>query len=261
MDEALTQLQAAVEAATLPATIKAAIVKATPFNTPEHPQIQAAIEKALNRLALATREAQLTDMSEEGPLPVDRQSSSDKRERLMLEMRLKRNLGVPIGKTADAMRHMCYDTYCKTCATESPKYQAICVNFMLECLAVRVSERLMFDRLNGYRRLVPADLTNAMRRYVADPVRFWLHETALFYSLGDRLVHLFENVIKPNAAGQSTHKKAEARKFGAHAGSIQHVISNIRKCDASEREAAAVPVAADDAAAGPSSGPVVPEPA
>ena len=228
MEEALHRLQEATEVAPL----KAAILNASPFNTPAHPEMQVAMEEALRRLSHATRVGQLT-ISQEGPIPIERQPSHDERMRLMMEMRLKRSLGMSVAATEDAMRHMCYDTYCATCASESPKYQAICVNFMLECISVRFSERLQFDRKNKYRKLpgFPADLTAAMERYVANPIRFWLHETTLFYTLGDRLVELHGRLIKPSAVGDNA--KIEARKYGAHVGSIQQVIKNIRKCDAS----------------------------
>jgi hypothetical protein len=97
---------------------------------------------------------------------------------------------------------------------------------------VRFQERLTNDIANGYNRLPgwPADITPAMQRFVNDPIRFWLDETGFLYTLGDRLVDLYERVIKRTKVDQ--HTKFEAGHYKIHARSIKRVIDNFRKCDA-----------------------------
>ena len=56
------------------------------------------MEEALRRLSHATRVGQLT-ISQEGPIPIERQPSHDERMRLMMEMRLKRSLGMSVAAT------------------------------------------------------------------------------------------------------------------------------------------------------------------
>jgi hypothetical protein len=227
-EEALHQLRDATDTASM----RAAILASSHFNTPSHPDIQKEINEALARLSRIKRVSQLTWNHDGGPILPERRPSNDERVRLILEWRLRRGLGIPLETTEEAMKDICYDSRCTECSSESESYQAVCMTFMLECLRVRIITRMKHDTTNNYTSLPGWDtnLTKAMERYVGNPIRFWLDETATFYGLGDRLVALHEPVVKPTGIDPNT--KAEARFFGSHAKSIQKVILNIRKCDA-----------------------------
>ena len=228
-EEALNQLRRATDAASL----KAAVLVAAMYNTSAHPDIQAEIRTALTRISRLTRTNQLTYVNDGGPLFPERRPSNDERVRLMMEWRLRRGLGIPVETTEDAMKDICYDSRCEHCSAESQSYQAVCMNFMLECVRIRMITRMHYDKVNKYESLPGWDgsLTAVMKRYVEFPIRFWLDESAVFYGIGDRLVALYEPVVKPT--GVDRHTKAEARLFRSHAKSIRRVIRNILKCDAS----------------------------
>jgi hypothetical protein len=227
-EEALNQLRDATDTASL----RAAILAASTYNTPAHPDIQAEMNAALSRLSRFTRTDQLTYANNTGPIVPERRPSQDERVRLMLEWRLRRGLGIPVETTEEAMEDICHDTRCKRCSSESQSYQAVCMNFMLECVRVRIMTRMHYDTVNHYTDLPgwDATLTAAMQRFVENPIRFWLDEHPVFYGLGDRLVALHESVVKPTGVDGAT--KFEARMYGSHAKSIQRVILHIRKCDA-----------------------------
>eukprot|EP00966_Prymnesium_polylepis_P215340 4987110-Prymnesium_polylepis.5 len=150
-----------------------------------------------------------------------------------MDWRLRRGLGLDLETTEEMMKDTCHDNRCTSCAHETPPYQAICQNFMLECLRVRIMTRMQYNVTNKYILLPgwPSGLTDELQRYVDNPIRFWIDETSTFYTLGDRLVALHEPLIKPT--GIDKNSKSEARLYLSHASSIQKVISNIRKCDAS----------------------------
>ena len=149
-----------------------------------------------------------------------------------MEWRLRRGLGIPLETTEQSMKDICHDNRCTDCTTEAPSYQAICINFFLECLRIRCATWSQFNQVNRYDTLPgwPSDLTVALARYVEIPIRFWLDETWSFYSFGDRLVSHHEPVIKPTEVDKDS--KAESRLYLSHSKSIQRVILSIRKCDA-----------------------------
>ena len=214
------------------ASMRAAILAASTYNTPTHPDIQTEMNAALSRLSRVTRTDQLTFANNTGPIVPERRPSHDERVRLMMEWRLRCGLGIPIKTTEEAMKDICYDDRCQECSSESQSYQAVCMNFMLECVRVRIMTRMHYDTVNHYTTLPgwDATLTAAMQRFFENPIRFWLDKLAVFYGLGDRLVALHEPTVKSTGVDKNT--KAETRLYHSHAKSIQRVILQIRKCDA-----------------------------
>jgi hypothetical protein len=214
-------------------SLRSAILAAAFLNTPDNPAVQTEMRAAYKRLSRHARMQQLNqapaDLVEMTP---ERRKSSDERLRLMIDLKNKQYFDVPLEATEKAMKDICYDNRCVSCASTTPAYQAICTNFTLDCLRVRITTLLAQSKKNGYTHLKgwPSGLTAELERYVSNPSRFWLDETDHFYSLGDRLFALHKPVIKP--AGRDEKSKYEAGQFKVHSRSIQKVIRTFRNCDA-----------------------------
>ena len=224
---------ARLESATEIESLRAAILSAAFLNTTDNPVIQAQMRVAYKQLSRHARMKQLSHAPVDlAPMTPERRKSSDERLRLMVDLRHKQHFDVPLETTEKAMKDICYDNRCVSCAFTTPTYQAICTHFTLECLRVRITTLVAKSEQNRYTRLKgwPSGLTAEMERYISNPVAFWVDETDLFYSLGDRLFALYKPVIRPT--GRDEMSRYEADQFKIHARSIQRVIRTFRNCDA-----------------------------
>lgn len=202
-----------------PAEIRSALLQSTHLiNT--SPNVGVAIRKAQDQLR---RMKKLKEKPPE-PLPPTRQTSHDERIALIERMRRGDN-------TAEKeIKDNCHDTKCRDCK-ESQEYQAVCLNFLLQCLSLRVKRRLRGDSDNGYQ--IHDGITAFMNRLVNDPVRVWIHETKSFYNLPSWLDHEFATVVQPSDDGTRKAKK-EVKEYGLHKDSIAKIIASIGRCEEKE---------------------------
>ena len=155
------------------------------------------------------------------PLELTRQTSHD--ERIGLIERLRKG-----DTTAEReMKDTCYDTRCTDCEL-GDQYQAVCLNFMISCLGIRVARRLQGDLDNGYN--IDPTVTAFMKRLVDNPVRVFLHENESFYNLPAWLDQQFAMVVDPTNDGTKKSKK-EIRQYKLHKDSIAKVIASIGRCE------------------------------
>ena len=125
------------------------------------------------------------------------------------------------------MKDTCYDTRCTDCEL-GDQYQAVCLNFMISCLGIRVARRLQGDLDNGYN--IDPTVTAFMKRLVDNPVRVFLHENESFYDLPTLLEQQFVTVVQPTNDGTRKAKK-EIRQYKIHKNSISKVIASIGRCE------------------------------
>ena len=104
----------------------------------------------------------------------------------------------------------------------------MCLQFILECLSVRLATRLRFDAANGY-AIEPA-VTALMTRFIADPYRVWLDETHAFYNLPNELMRMHATVVTATLDG-STQRRREANEYRLHAESVGKMVQSLRACE------------------------------
>jgi hypothetical protein len=181
------------------------------------PKVAAAIRKANDQVQ------RMKKLQEKQPKPLipTRQSSHD--ERIALIERMRRG-----DHTAEKeMKDTCYDTRCTDCEL-GDEYQAVCLNFMIYCLGIRVARRLQGDLDNGYE--IDPTVTAFMERLSDNPVRVFIHENESFYNLPTWLDQQFKMVVEPT--NDSTRKaKKEIREYRLHKDSITKVIASIGRCE------------------------------
>ena len=221
-DAAIARLDAARTPAELQAALLNGIALDDPLAPPNAP-LQAAIAGAQTRLA---RQRMLA--AAPTGVPLERQTSHDERSRLLDRLRKRRARGLDASGTEAQMRWICRDTRCTDCAA-SREYKAVCIQFTLECLAVRVKERLKRNTSNAY-ALDPA-VTAFMTRFSANPLRVWISEAEALYALPGELDRMHASVVVPTQDGTEAKRK-EAYEYRLHAGSIRRVIESLRRCEA-----------------------------
>ena len=228
MDAALTALR---DAQTLE-EVTAVLERAAPFS--EDPEVGVEIIVAKEKLERLQRHTRLVRALLGSPLPPERQSSHDQRAAMLTEARLNRALGMDTTAVDRKMKDHCYGErpgaarpFCRDC-NESPAYQSLCLNYLLECLRVRMATRLHYDQQNGY--AIDPSVTQFMTRYTHDPLRTFLNETAALYGLPDRLDHQHQAVVAPTNDGTKP-KRTEALLYKSHADSIRTVVASIARCD------------------------------
>ena len=180
-------------------------------------KVSAAIRKANEQVQ------RMKKLQEKTPKPLEptRQSSHD--ERIGLIERLRKG-----DTTAEKeMKDTCYDTRCTDCEL-GDQYQAVCLNYMISCLGIRVKRRLQGDLDNGYN--IDPTVTAFMQRLVDNPVRVFLHENEPFYNLPKWLDQQFAVAVEPTNDGTRRAKK-EIREYKLHKGSIAKVIASIGRCE------------------------------
>ena len=225
---AVTIVEKALEEADTVEALTAALEAAEPFRDEIGVDIINAKEK-LERL----RRYQKLARSLISPLLM-RQKSHDHRWRMLAEMRLKRALKMDTASIDKEMKDHCYGErdgivpYCRDCS-QSAEYQSLCLNFYIECIAVRIKTRLQHDATNGY-AIDPA-VTAFMTRYVHDPIRTWLDEPHLLLGLPDKLDEQHASVVVPTDDGSKV-KRTEAKLFKSHTDAIRTAIANLARCDA-----------------------------
>ena len=227
---AVSAVTVALEEANTVEALTAALETAEPFRD----EIGVDIIIAQDKLERLRRYRKLA-RSLISPLLV-RQKSHDHRWRMLAEMRLKRSLKMDTTSIDKEMKDHCYGErdnmatppYCRDC-TQSAEYQSLCLNFYIECIAVRIKTRLQHDVQNGY-AIDPA-VTAFMTRYVHDPIRTWLDEPHLLLGLPDKLDEQHASVVLPTDDG-SKIPHTEAKLYKSHADAIRDAIANLARCDA-----------------------------
>ena len=213
-------------------SIRAAFLAATPFST--NATVQAEVQSAEQRLERLVRLAKLTPPMMSAPLTPVRQQSHRQRMHLLMESRLKKalismgNNIIDLSATERLMKDACHDDRCGDCS-QSAEYQSVCLQFALECLAIRMSTRLRFDAANGF--AIPAETTRFMHAFVADPVRVWLDHSQRLYSLGHELDAAYDTAVLRTDDGSKESRK-EIKEYRLHADSLKKMILNLQACDA-----------------------------
>ena len=224
--EVVSHLQQAQDVASL----RAAILAATPFG--RDATVQVGVENARWRLSRLVRMTKLTPRSFDG-VPIERQKSHKDRVRLLMESRLKHallsmgNEMLDVSSTEKQMKTLCHNDHCTDCS-ESGEYQAICLQFVLDCVRVRIQTRLYYDKQNGYN--IPERTRDFMEMYVANPVRTWLDFPQRLYSLENELDHAYNTVVLATDDG-TKDAFAEIRKYKGHIDSIAKMLRTLQACD------------------------------
>lgn len=228
-DAAIARLSAARTDAELQAALLHGIAHDDPLE-PANEALQAAMRAARRRLARQRRVAALVPPvanASEAPPPLARVASHSQRDALLSQRRLQRSLGADTAGTERLMKDICHDTRCTDC-TESREYRAVCLQFILECLSVRMATRLRFDSKNGY--AVDSPVTAFMARFVTDPYGVWLDDTHALYGLPAQLQRMLATVVQPTAVDKASRK--EAKEYRLHTWSITQMIRSLRSCEA-----------------------------
>ena len=219
---------AALNAANTEEDIRSALAAVEKWDTGRFPDVQHAIRSARDRMDKLKRFQRLTRRLMAPPLPnIERQTSHQNRLALLADVRGARNLGLDMEKLNTELKNNCYDTFCKQCE-ESPEYATVCLQFMLECLAVRIKTRLDTDAKNGY--FYDPKVTAFMQRFVTNPLRTWVDETAAFYTLPDQLDTAYNTVVLNTTVGRGKNNY-EKNSFKRHIKSIRKMIESIKRCD------------------------------
>ena len=217
---------AALQSATTEAERRAALVQAMPYNTEAHPDVQQAfqtVRQRQHRMGLLV--ANFTAL----PVNPTRQSSHRERMGFLMEAQTRRSLGLDDSILKRAMKDTCKSFRCPDCDAEGASYKSTCLQFMLNCLGVRIQTRLHYDKENGYR--IDPVLTNVMERFVANPVGFWLDEHAQFVTLPDALDLMYVTVVSGTAVDEESRR--EAKHYNKHAEAIRKVVESIGRCEQS----------------------------
>ena len=129
----------------------------------------------------------------------------------------------------------------------SEAYKSVCLRFMLDCLKIRLQERLYFDALNGYE--IEEEIRDDMTSFVENPMRFYLDHHEDFANLPAMLERMHYVVVAPTA--EDAHTKAEARDYELHAASVRKIVEAILRCErtAVNAQTAATPSGAQAAGA------------
>ena len=221
-EKAVQALQAATDAA----SIRAALLDAARYNNAAHPAVQAAVREAQRLLTRLKRVALLMPTAPT-PLPVERQASHEERMNLLVEIRLKRALGVDTRGTERKIKDACRDSRCTQCEL-SPTFRAVCMQYLLECIAIRCKTRVSFDVQNGY--AIAPDVTAFMQRLAHDPLSAWLDDSATFFALPARLQAEYTRAVVPSMDGTRRTRK-EAGEYRRHATSIAKMVAALRRCE------------------------------
>ena len=190
------------------------------------PSVQAAIETARAKLK---RIQKLRHVAKRVLAPV-RQQSHAERIALLEKVRRERAGSVSTEAVEKEMKNICKDFRCVDCA-ESEEYKSICLQFLLECLAIRLATRQTFDLQNGYS--IHPQVTAFQQRYIANPIGTWIHENARFNSLPDLLDEQYDTVVLPAVKTDSRTSRQEAREYRLHKDAIRKIIESIRRCERS----------------------------
>ena len=222
--QAVHALQLAVDVP----SIRAALLTAVQYDTRANPDVQVEIRAARRRLRRLQRIALLTPAHDPTPLPPQREASHRERMTLLLEVRLKRSLGVPtVAITERAIKDACRDSRCTDCSL-SPAFRAVCLNYLLECIGVRVATRVRYDAANGY-AIDPA-LSAFLQLVAADPLSAWLDHSEAFYALPASLDRQYNNVVLRTLDGAQQRRK-EAREYELHKDSLRRMIEAFGRCE------------------------------
>ena len=215
-------------------SIRAALLAATPFSTDATVRVE--VQSAEQRLERLVRLAKLTPPMMSAPLTPVRQQSHRQRMHLLMESRLKKvlismgNNIIDLSATERLMKDACHDDRCGDCS-QSAEYQSVCLQFALECLAIRMSTRLRFDAANGF--AIPVPTREFMEAFVADPVRAWLDHSQRLYSLGTELDAAYDTAVLPTDDGTKARRK-EVKEYRLHVDSLKKMILNLQACDTAD---------------------------
>ena len=212
--------------------IRSAMLEGMGFDPDENPEVFEEMRRAnVRREERRTREAALhRNTAMPSAVENEEQVEHDKRQRLLTELRQKRADGVDLTGIETSVKNFCYDTKCEDC-NSSLEFQSLCIQFMIECIAIRIKITLIDnDAINRYN--IEPPLAGLIRRFVADPVNVWLNEPDQVYSIGDRLEEVYQGHIEP-----LTHRpnpkdvRNEARSFRIHQKKIRSLLRHLQRCE------------------------------
>jgi hypothetical protein len=213
-----------LQAASTVAELQAALLSATPFNDDAHPAVRDAVSAAQQRL----RDRRITMLTANmtGEVPVARRDSHRERMGMLVEAGTRRSLDLDMAVLNKSMRLICRDYRCEDCSM-SEAYKSVCLRFMLDCLKIRLQERLYYDAVNGYE--IEEEIREDMAAFVDNPMRFYLDHHDDFANLPSMLERMHYVVVAPTAVDE--HSRAEARDYELHAASVRKIVEAILRCE------------------------------
>ena len=205
------------------AELQVALLEAAQSNPDAHPALRDAMATAEHRLR-ERRAAMLTATT--GGVPVTRRKSHNQRVGMLTEATARRSVDLDMAVLNKSMRMICKDFRCQDCSSTA-SYKSVCLTFMLNCLSVRIQERLFYDQKNGY--AIEDEITEVMTSFVANPLRFWKERHDDFANLPSMLERMHYVIVSPPAL--SDDAKHEAHMYETHVASIRKVIELILRCE------------------------------
>ena len=206
--------------------LNAALLRATPYNNSD--VMRDAIVEAKERQERRRRIAMLTASQ---PSPITRQDSHQERIAYLLQAQTNRSLGLEDETLSRSMKDTCKDFRCPDCG-EGGAYKSVCINFMLQCLAIRIRTRITYDKLNQY-KILP-ETTALLQEFVDNPQKFWLDEHPYFRKIPDMLDKIYDRIVQPTVVDE--HTQREAAEYYKHKESIRKIVDSILRCEAANNK-------------------------